>query len=93
MFQLEFQIKSKLYISDMSYTMSQFGNQKEMLEKSIDEMFLKNLNGTVMRNSRFVRTKVMQENFQSEKNKLSSSVSISVSVCLCVQKFKKMDTD
>ena len=81
MFQLEFQIKSKLYISDMSYTMSQFGNQKEMLEKSIDEMFLKNLNGTVMRNSRFVRTKVMQENFQSEKNKLSSSVSISVSVC------------
>ena len=67
MFQLEFQIKSKLYISDMSYTMSQFGNQKEMLEKSIDEMFLKNLNGTVMRNSRFVRTKVMQENFQSEK--------------------------
>ena len=61
MFQLEFQIKSKLYISDMSYTMSQFGNQKEMLEKSIDEMFLKNLNGTVMRNSRFVRTKVMQE--------------------------------
>ena len=69
MFQLEFQIKSKLYISDMSYTMSQFGNQKEMLEKSIDEMFLKNLNGTVMRNSRFVRTKVMQENFQSEKNK------------------------
>ena len=69
MFQLEFQIKSKLYISDMSYTMSQFGNQKEMLEKSIDEMFLKNLNGTVMRNSRFVRTKVMQETFQSEKNK------------------------
>ena len=53
----------------MSYTMSQFGNQKEMLEKSIDEMFLKNLNGTVMRNSRFVRTKVMQETFQSEKNK------------------------
>ena len=69
MFQLEFQIKSKLYISDMSYTMSQFGNQKEMLEKSIDEMFLKNLNGTVMRNSRFVRTKVMQETFKSEKNK------------------------
>ena len=68
MFQLEFQIKSKLYISDMSYTMSQFGNQKEMLEKSIDEMFLKNLNGTVMRNSRFVRTKVMQETLQSEKN-------------------------
>ena len=53
----------------MSYTMSQFGNQKEMLEKSIDEMFLKNLNGTVMRNSRFVRTKVMQETFKSEKNK------------------------
>ena len=59
-FQIEFQIKSKLYISDMSYTLSKFGNQKELLEKSVDEMFLMNLNESVVKDSRFVRSVVLQ---------------------------------
>ena len=59
-FQIEFMIKSKLYISDMSYTMSEFGRQKSMLEKSVDEMILRNLNESVVKPAGFVRSQVMQ---------------------------------
>ena len=64
-FQIEIMITSKLYVSDMSYTMSEFGKGKEwggkaMLEKSIDEMILKNLNESVLKTSRFVRSQVIQ---------------------------------
>ena len=59
-FQVEFMIKSKLYISDMSYTMSEFGRQKSMLEKSVDEMILRNLNESVVKPAGFVRSQVMQ---------------------------------
>lgn len=58
-FQIEFVVKSKLYESDMSYTMSEFGKQKSSIEKSIDEMILKNLNESVVKDSQFVRSQVM----------------------------------
>ena len=64
-FQVEFQIKSKLFNSDMAYTMSDFGKQKGIIEKSFDEMMLKNLNESVFRASRFVKSVVMQVNSSS----------------------------
>ena len=54
-FYIEFTITSHLYESDMSYTKSKFGNRKETIEKSVDEMFLTNLNSSVFRESGFVR--------------------------------------
>ena len=57
--QVEFMVTSKLFNSDMSYTMSGFGKQKNLIEKSFDEMMLKNINDSAFRESQFVRTHVM----------------------------------
>ena len=59
-FQVEFNIVSKLYVPDMSYTRSEFGKMKGVIEKSFDELILKNLNASVLRESQFVKTVIMQ---------------------------------